>query len=86
MEFSTEKFISEVTSEIVSRATEDYEKFIIETIYPYCENVTQMIIPKELLTVALTTYKREHPDEWDEIMERYLPHTERNMEDEEDGE
>lgn len=84
MEFSTEKFISEITSEIVSRATEDYEKFIIETIYPYCENVTQIVIPKELLTVALTTYKREHPDEWDEIMERYLPHTERNMEDEED--
>lgn len=86
MEFSTEKFISEITEEIVSRATEDYEKFIIETIYPYCENVTQTIIPKELLTVALTTYKAEHPDEWDEIMERYLPNTERNGGDEEDEE
>lgn len=84
MEFSTEKFISEITEEIVSRATEDYEKFIIETIYPYCEDVTQTIIPKELLTIALTTYKKEHPEEWDEIMERYLPHTERNGDDEDE--
>lgn len=84
MEFNSEKFISEITSEIVSRATEDYEKFIIETIYPYCENVAQIVIPKELLTVALTTYKKEHSEEWDEIMERYLPHTERNGEDEDE--
>lgn len=71
--------------EIIRRkVTEDYEKFIFESMYPYCKEVTQQIIPKELLARALTTYKAEHPEEWDMIMEKYISHTERGIDDDED--
>ena len=67
---------------IVRKVTEDYEKFIFESVYPYCMEVTQQIVPKELLAKALTTYRAEHPDEWDMIMEKYISHTERGIDDE----
>ena len=67
------------------RVTEDYEKFIFESIYPYCEKVTRQIVPKELLARALTTYKAEHPDEWDTIMEKYISYTERGIDDEDNN-
>lgn len=67
------------------KVTEDYEKFIFETIRPYCEEVTRQIIPKELLARALTTYKAEHPEEWNMIMEKYISHTERGIDDDEDN-
>jgi len=67
------------------KVTEDYEKFIFEMIHPYCEEVIQQIIPKELLSRALTTYRAEHPEEWDMIMEKYISHTERGIDDEDDN-
>ena len=66
------------------KVTEDYEKFIFESVYPYCEEVAQQIVPKELLARALTTYRAEHPEEWDMIMEKYISHTERGIDDDED--
>ena len=67
------------------KVTEDYDKFIFETVCPYCEKVTQRIIPKELLARALTTYKAEYPEEWNMIMEKYISHTERGIDDEDDN-
>lgn len=67
------------------KVTADYETFIFEMVRPYCEEVIQQIIPKELLARALTTYKAEHPEEWDMIMEKYISHTERGIDDEDDN-
>ena len=65
--------------------TEIIRRKVTESIYPYCEEVTQQIIPKELLARALTTYRAEHPEEWDMIMEKYISHTERGIDDEDDN-
>ena len=73
------------TEIFIRKVTEDYEKFIFESVYPYCEEVTQQIIPKELLAKALTTYRAEHSEEWDMIMEKYISHTERGIDDEDDN-
>lgn len=43
--------------EIQTRAIEDYDKFIFETIKPYCEHITQQTISKEYLENALLHYR-----------------------------
>lgn len=63
-------------TDIAFKVTEDYEKFIFRTISPYCNQVVDQIIPKKLLSIALTTYKAEHSEEWNTIMEKYISHTE----------
>ena len=45
--------ITEIVEEIIMRATEKKEEFIIETIYPYCENILQTHIDKEKLKQIL---------------------------------
>ena len=47
------KIVEEMLEETVMRAQENKEEFIIETIYPYCENVLQMHIEKEKLKQIL---------------------------------
>ena len=45
--------ITKMVEEIVMQAKENQEEFIIETIYPYCENILQMKINKEELKQIL---------------------------------
>jgi hypothetical protein len=42
---------------IQTRATEDYDNFIFETIRPYCEDITQQVISKQYLENALLHYR-----------------------------
>ena len=42
--------------EITTKVTEDYDKFVFETIKPYCEYVTEQVIDKKTLYNALVNY------------------------------
>lgn len=45
--------VTKIVEEIVMRAEENQEEFIIETIYPYCEDLLQIKINKEELKQIL---------------------------------
>ena len=45
------------TAKIIKSAVEAEEEFIFQTIYPYCEQITQQRISKQDLTNALVHYR-----------------------------
>ena len=45
-----------ITEEISVKVTEDYEKFVFETISPFCNGVMKMKISKDDLEKALKQY------------------------------
>ena len=49
--------INDEINKIVEQVTETHEKFIFETIKPFCESVVEMEISKEDLTYALLLWK-----------------------------
>ena len=49
--------INDEINKIVEEVTETHEKFIFETIEPFCESVVEMEISKEDLTHALLLWK-----------------------------
>ena len=49
--------VTSIVEEIVTKVTEEKERFIFETIQPYCEEVTKMEISKEDLKEALTVWQ-----------------------------
>lgn len=59
MEFDISKSIIEITEQIITSAKETREKFIFETIIPYCENALQIEISKNELVKALQHYTQE---------------------------
>ena len=57
--------ISSIVETVATKVTEDTEKFIFETIKPYCEEITKREISKKDLKKALTQYFSKEPcDEW----------------------
>lgn len=53
MENTVESIASEIVEHVVTKVTEDQDKFIFETIRPYCEEITQQVIDKKTLSQAL---------------------------------
>ena len=41
---------------VITKAIEEEDRFIFETIRPFCENVTQKVIPKKDLEQAIVRY------------------------------
>ena len=56
--------ITNITYTIAKQVTEETDKFIFETIRPYCEEQSKIIVSKELLKRALICFKEEHYDEY----------------------
>ena len=61
MESDFARDMTNVSYDIVTKVTEDTEKFIFETINPYCEEITQRKIFKKDLERALTQYFSKEP-------------------------
>ncbi|MBQ1293186.1 MAG: hypothetical protein IIY21_04065 [Clostridiales bacterium] len=53
--------INSMVETIATKVTEDTEKFIFETITPYCEEITKREISKKDLERALTQYFSKEP-------------------------
>lgn len=53
--------IGEIAATMTTRAVEDTENFIFQTIAPYCERITETIISKAELTDALMKQKAREP-------------------------
>lgn len=51
--------IGDMINQIVIQVTETHEKFIFETIKPWCEEQTQMVISKDELVKALLFYRNK---------------------------
>ena len=52
--------MEDIMNAVSHKVTEDFENFIFKTIQPYCEEVAEMKISKELLVRALLEYKENH--------------------------
>lgn len=72
--FNSQEFDNYV-SKIAEQVTETHEKFIFETIRPYCEPIVKMEISKEYLVNALLLYKNM-PKIIEEINDLQFIHTE----------
>lgn len=55
-----DKTINEIVYEVSRQVTESNDEFIIETIMPYCREVTETRISKEKLKEALVRYYNRH--------------------------
>ena len=49
---------------LAKRMKETEEEFIFETIFPYCEEILQIKISKQILINALMEYQENHPEEF----------------------
>ena len=61
--------MSELYESYCVQVCESYDEFIFEQIKPYCETIMKQRIPKILLIAALTEYKKNHPDIWEDLTE-----------------
>ena len=63
---SNNRGIDNITSMIFTQAIEEYDKFVFETISPFCSRVTRSEISKDELTTALLKEKpaKPVPDGW----------------------
>lgn len=67
--------ISEIIDKITTTYTEEKDRFIFETIRPYCEEVSQTIIEKQDLVEALSKQKPMSPiKETTDIIGRPINH------------
>ena len=60
--------MTEVIYKVAEKMTEDQDRFIFEQIRPWCEENTKIVISKRILCRALELYKREHKDEYYELL------------------
>lgn len=52
--------MEDLIMKMTTTVNEDYDKFVFETIKPYCEEVTKMEIDKKILSKALIKDKAQH--------------------------
>lgn len=71
--------ITSFTYEIITKAREEYDKFIFETLRPYCEEAVKMEISKNDLEEALTMWKNRNEErkvgKWKKILIATVPFT-----------
>ena len=61
--------VFEIIEEITRKVTEEEDAFIMETISPYLTQCYKQVIPKKLLTMALTSFHEQYPAIWDYLMQ-----------------
>ena len=61
--------VVKIAEQIVEQVKEEHDRFVFETIYSYCQEKTKMVISKKILCRALEWYKKEHLDEYTELIE-----------------
>lgn len=64
MERDMTTLVTEITESIVQQVREEQDRFIFETITPYIEETTKMIISKKILCRALQCFQEEHFEEY----------------------
>ena len=66
---SNNRGIDNITSKIFTQAVEEYDKFVFETISPFCSRVARSEISKDELTTALLKEKpaKPVPDGWRDL-------------------
>lgn len=62
---------AEAIERIISLIKEDQDRFIFECITQFCTSRNEIIVPKQVLDRALTTFIVEHTSEWKELMKKY---------------
>ena len=65
------KVAGEELKQTIALVKEDQEKFIFNCITPFLAEINEIVIPKEVLVRALTTFKEEHTAECEALMKRY---------------
>lgn len=68
MEVDMTTQVMEIAESIVQQVREEQDRFIFETITPYIEDMTKMVISKKILCRALECFKNEHPEEFNALM------------------
>ena len=61
--------IADMVTKVIMQAEEETDRFIFNTIRPYCEEITQQEISKEILSEALTQFFSK-PTECDDAISR----------------
>jgi len=61
--------IADMVTKVIMQAEEETDRFIFNTIRPYCEGITQQEISKEILSEALTQYFSK-PTECEDVVSR----------------
>ena len=61
--------VFEIVEEFTRKDTEEEDAFILETISPYLTQYYKRVIPKKLLTMALTSFHEQYPGIWDYLMQ-----------------
>ncbi len=64
-----ENTVFSVVEQITHHMVEEQDAFIYEQFSSYLGRVCKMTIPKKLLERALSAFAKEHPEEWEAIME-----------------
>ena len=64
MEVNMTTRVTEITESIIQQVREEQDRFIFETITPYIEDMTRMIISKKILCRALQCFQEEHFEEY----------------------
>lgn len=64
MEVDMTTQVMEIAESIVQQVREEQDRFIFETITPYIEDMTKMVISKKILCRALQCFQEEHFEEY----------------------
>ena len=59
-----------ITDKIAYTVQEEWDRFIFQTVEPYLEEMTKIVISKEILVRALTCFAHEHPEELKHLQEK----------------
>lgn len=60
--------VMEITERIIQQVREEQDRFIFETVKPYIEESTKMVISKKILCRALQCFQKEHFEEYMALM------------------
>lgn len=59
-----------ITDEIAYTVKEEFDRFIFQSVEPYLEEMTKIVISKEILVRALVCFANEHPEELKHLQEK----------------
>lgn len=59
-----------ITDEITYTVQEEFDRFIFQSVEPYLEEMTKIVISKEILVRALTCFAHEYPEELKYLQEK----------------
>ena len=59
-----------ITDKIAYTVQEEFDRFVFQTVEPYLEEMTKIVISKEILVRALICFANEHPEELKQLQEK----------------